>query len=736
MRFVCKNSTCPAPATKKGKEYPAFMECPFCDIPLEEVLNFSDEETNLISNLPYVIAYPLRRAIAETHAWTRINLLKDTFLNYLKYLGLLSASEFFNSPFRDRNMVTLFQRTLAEPSFGSWNQYIRETLNYFRERNHFLFCADLPVYYEMVETGKKRKLYRGEIQYIDSNGDVQLKKQEATAIGMLINFRNRYLGHGLTLDENASKKLWNEYFPIFRELLLEMTFTEQYPMFKHEHGESYLLKSAELQQVEKGSQLPARVWIENPCGESMDILPFFVVPGEVSLGKETKEQLLAYESYTGKTVKFFSPEGTEKQTSGKILDRLNLLLREKLKEEPYTPENFGRAQFMARVEVENKFMLDTLIAEKKLIPGIYVHREEMEIKLREWIGARANIFFIAAEAGSGKTNLLAEIQRQYSALDLPCILIRAGRMEKPTLRKQLAHVLNISEQIELKNYTAVSGTQEAPTFLLLDGLNEAYNAEAIWAEVLELCTIFTPGSLKFVITNRANSKADNQCYFLDAEHEKFIYGEKKEQEDGLTAYAYWFSPLNMVEMKNVWDSYVQADKSRYKPRFTFDDLATFDRGLYQQISNPLVLRLFLETYHGKALPQKAGNYMNIWQDWLATFSLDEQNFFTFLADAIWEQGENELLLDDLLKDEKLRPYFNTDLLNAPYPRLKNNGWISRYTKDLNACVSFTVEGALLYLLGARLKKLKPHLDLAATKQLLKNGSKLHRSAVESLLCLN
>ena len=64
--------------------------------------------------------------------------------------------------------------------------------------------------------------------------------------------------------------------------------------------------------------------IQNKEGESFDILPFFIVPGEVSLAKDDKEQVLTYESYTGKTIKFFSPEGTEKQTSGKVLDRLNL----------------------------------------------------------------------------------------------------------------------------------------------------------------------------------------------------------------------------------------------------------------------------------------------------------------------------------------------------------------------------------------------------------------------------
>jgi len=264
-----------------------------------------------------------------------------------------------------------------------------------------------------------------------------LKKQEATAIGMLINFRNRFLGHGLTLDESDAVNLWEIYFPIFRELLSQMKFSEAYHMFKCEHGETYLLKSAEISLVERGSQNSASVWIENPQGISMDILPFFVVPGEVSIGKEDKEQLLTYESYTGKTIKFFSPEGTEKQTTGKILEKLNLLLRDKQKETPFSPEDFTKDEFFKRIEEENKLLLDTLISEKKIIPGIYQHREEMEIKLREWIGARASVFFIVAEAGSGKTNLLVEMQRQYTERQLPSLLI-------PRIRKVCVYCRNTS----------------------------------------------------------------------------------------------------------------------------------------------------------------------------------------------------------------------------------------------------------------------------------------------------
>jgi tetratricopeptide (TPR) repeat protein len=727
--FKCKTPTCAI--SKADFRADMAMPCPVCQTMLtaESILN--EEHLELLQNLPYVIAYPLQKTLEEKHAWTKINLFKDTFLNYLKYLGLLTASEFFNSPFKDKRMVALFQQSLAEPSFGTWNQYIRETLAFLKEKEHSFFIPELPEYYEKVQTGKKRKLYKGEIEFIDGNGDVQIKKQEATAIEMLINFRNRYLGHGLTLDAATAEKRWEEYSPIFFEILRELKFTVDYKMYKYENDETFLLQSAQIVQKENNRK-SNQVWLESPTGEVMDILPFYVVPGELTIRKEDKEQILAYESYTGKSIKFFSPEGTEKQTSGRILEKLNLLLRDKQKEKAFSSEEFTKEIFLSRVAEENKLILDTLIAEKKVIPGVYVHREDMEIKLRSWIGARANIFVIAAEAGSGKTNLLVEMQKQYSERELPTLLIRAGRMEKKTLREQLAYLLNLEPEKNFFDYKNIAGTQAAPTILLIDGLNEAKESESIWKEILNLCKEFSGGRLKFIITSRANSKADFNRYTIKKDESQLIYGANDHQEFELSANVHWLTALNMVEMKSAWENYSLKEINKYKPLFLFDDLATFDREIYNQISNPLVMRLFLEIYHNKSLPKKGNKHLNVWEDWLATFQEDEREFFRLIANAIWEKGENELLLDNLLADETLKPFLTDDRINSAYQRLKNNGWISRYVNDLNLCLAITVEGALYFLIGEILYYRSHKLTIDEIKT-IKIQKKLYSSGLQSYL---
>lgn len=736
MTYICSTANCAIALS--NATFPVVINCPVCQNPLvanNDSTELTKEDIALINSLPYVIAYPLKQTLLEKHPWTKINLLKDTFLNYLKYIALLSASEFFNSEIKDKGMVALFHKNLMETAFGKWNNFIRECLLFLKQQNHNFFYPELLAYYEFVETGNKAKKYKGEIEYQDENGDTQYIVQTSiTSIGMLINFRNRYLGHGLTLDADKSEKLWNEYFPIFRYLLEQMSFTREYPMLKREEGETYELQTSEIKKIDSNTISITNIWIQNKEGAVFEILPFFIVPGEVSLAKEDKEQLLTYESYTGKTIKFFSPEGTEKQTSGKILEKLNLLLREKQKEIPFTPETFTKEEFLKRIAEENKLLLENLIAEKKIISGVYQHREEIEIKLREWIGARANIFFIAAEAGSGKTNLLVEIQSQYAERGLPSLLIRAGRMEKKTLKEQIAYLVNINQELGLVNYTSIAGTQAQPTFILIDGLNEANNAEEIWQEILDISKVFEPGSLKFIITNRANTKADLERYEISENDQAFLYGENKENEKGLGAYSFWLTALDMQEMKGAWNSYATKNKAIYKPLFTFDDIAIFDRGLYNQINNPLILRLFLELYNGKSLPKKGAKHLHIWHDWLKAFSQEEQKFLKLLADEIWVKGENELLLDDLLKHEILKPYFTTDIINSPYLRLQNKGWISRYIKGLNAYIGITVEGALLYLLGVKLQQQVPAIDIAAVKAILSGGNKLLKSAIESFLC--
>jgi tetratricopeptide (TPR) repeat protein len=731
MPYTCSTPTCAIALSKAA--FPVAMNCPVCAQPLVAATPaapmLDEADRALVDSLPYMIAQPLQRTLLEPDPWKRINLLKDTLLNYLKYLGLVTASEFFHSPFRDRGMVALFHQNLTETAFGKWNHYIRESIKYLNTQGHAWFCPDLPRYYEQVETGRKAPRHRGEIEYIDAHGDVQLKHQEATAIGMLINFRNRYLGHGLTLDNAESERLWAMYFPLFRQLLTGLDFTCHYPLLARENGQVHVLHSAAISTAGEAPAEADSIWMQDRNGQRLPVLPFFIVPGEVALGADRGARMLSYESFTGRTIKFFSPEGIERQTAGRVLERLHLLLREKEKEQPLPPEQFTRAALEQRFAEENKLLRDTLVQERKLIPGVYQSREDMEVELRSWTGAHASIFFLAAEAGSGKTNLLAEMQRQYTERGHPALLLRAGRMDRPTLWEQLAYLLNLDPALGPDAYPALAGTQDRPVFILVDGLNEAGQAAARWQELKQLATRMAPGALKWVVSVRANSKADLQPYALEDSEQELLYGARKDGEDGEAAQVHWLRPLDMAGMKGAWAHYAAADKARYAPRFGFDDLAAYDRSLYEQLGNPLVLRLFLEIYHGRPLPKKGR--IHIWNERIAALGEGERTLLQALAAAVWARGSNALPLDELLQDEALRPALTSDRVDAPYARLTHQGWLSRHVRDHQVELGFTVEAALFVLMAGHLAQQPPApADMLAH---FAAGNPLRTAALEQFL---
>ena len=727
--IFCKTPNCamaktPLPIELEGKP------CPLCQNTLEVVEKISEEEKQLIASLPYLIAYPLENTLLEEHPWTKVNLLKDTLLNYLKFLGLLAASEFFNSPFKDKNIISSFYKNLAHPSFGSWNAFTRETIQFLKENKHDFFCPELHDYYEKIETGKKRKLYNGEIEIIDARGEIEITKQQATGIGMLINFRNRYLGHGLTLDAKASEKLWDQYYPIFKELLEKLQWCKDYVFYKNEGKNTWKLLGSKIKQVEV-SKAEDNVWIQNKDGEKINLVPFFIIPGEVALD-DTDTKMLTYESFTGKSIKFFSPEGIDKTTSGRVLESLNLIIKNKQEETPFSPEQFTKEILLDRIEKENQFVLQTLIDERKVINGIYQNREDVEVKLRSWIGSIASVFFIAAEAGSGKTNLLVEIQRQYKARELSTLLIRASRMAKKTLKQEICYLLNIDENKALSDYQGITWTQSEPVFILIDGINESAEEQTIWKEIKELSQEFKSGALKFVVTCRVNSKEDLDRFKIDIRDKDILYTENQDEITVLSDAVTWLTPFNMVELENTWNSYTTKNKKFTKPQFKFKDIGDYDRGFYEKIKNPLILRIFLETYHNKPLPKKGKRKLNIWKDWLDTFKKEEITLLKLLATEIWEQDKNELELEALLNNDEIEAYITDTKVNAPYNRLVTMGWLSRYNNSNTVFISITVEGLLFYLLGEYLATEKK-VTVELIEQYIDEKSVVKKSTVESYL---
>lgn len=557
------------------------------------------EDQKIIDTYPYFLAHPYHRALTETEPFKRIHLLKETFLNYLKYLGLVTASEYFSSDLKVKDINRNFKQFLFRPQFGFWNAFMRETLKALKENKHQWFVKELPAYYRKIESEKKAKKYN-----------------DHTGIGALINFRNHYLGHGMVPAREKCEALWVENFAILKELLLDMEFCKNYSIVSKDRNITLRLMGNEITQVNLKTKLQSNVAMLNAKNEQISVVPFFVLPGEYFI-KEVSEnaKLMVYEQNTGKRMVFFSPESISGETSGNVLEQLNKMIGEKDREEPITNNQLSKEKFQELIKENNKDFVGGLIKERKVIPAIYQERQDAEIALRSWVGALAGLFFVSAEAGSGKTNLLVEMNRQYNERGIDTLLLRGNRFAGDKLWEEIQFRLNLAKDVNLSKSKAFGYTQENPFIILIDGCNEHPNAEQLFDDILEFLNIHKGGHIKLVLSWRVNTKSELPS--VKPEFESLIYvdgSDSSDEKNSIAKACHWLKPLNKKEVEGAWEMYTsnKKDKARRKPNFTLEELTYKDRSLADQLDNPLLMRLFLELYNGKGLPKSRGGFTSIW----------------------------------------------------------------------------------------------------------------------------
>jgi hypothetical protein len=565
---------------------------------ITNTINWDETDSKIIETYPYFLAHPYKRALQEEDNFKRLHLLKEVFLNYLKYLGLLTASEYFNCDLKIGDINRAFKNFLYRPQFGHWNAFMRSAIQALNEHGHEWFVKELPGYYDEVETTPYA--IHGE-----------------TSISKLINFRNHYLGHSTVPSEQKCVSLWQENFNIMKALLVKLDFCKNYTIVSSDKTISWRLMGDEITQVNLRQKLKSNVAMLNSDNQELSIVPFFILPGEYFIKEiSDRAKLMVYEQNTGSRIVFFSPESVHGETNNEIvLEQLNLMIREKEKQEPISMKDLDEASWKAVLKENNEVTVQSLLSEKKVIKGIYQERQDAEVALRSWVGARAGLFFLAAEAGSGKTNLLVEMNRQYTERGLDTILLRGNRFRTSNIWEELCYRLNLTPESSLEDASFVNYEQENPLMILIDGANENSNSKALFESIIQFLDQHKGGQIKIVLSWRVNTKSE--LPHADEKYESIIYSDAKEgnrEENVIARSCHWLKPLNKVEVEGAWNKYVsdKQDKIRRKPNFSYEELTYHDRSLSDQLDNPLLLRLFLELNNGKGLPKSRGGFISIW----------------------------------------------------------------------------------------------------------------------------
>lgn len=711
--FNCPNQSCAI--HQKEKEFPALMDCPLCDTPLVTTVSFSENEQAVIDRYPYVIAYPFNRMLEEPNGRNKLELLAYTFLNGLKYLGLIVASEYFHSTLKSQKINEHFRNNLFQPSFGNWNAFLRETTNYLQEQQVALIFPEFVAAYQASETVKNCKKYKTESPYTNDDGQIAWKKSEGTAIGTLINFRNRYLGHGVPLSKEEYQNLYKEIYPVFTDFLSMLSFTQDFPLMKCDRLETWLLMGKEVMKFEgitsSTRNQEGNVQIQNTDGRKLTLLPFYVMPRHFTAGTDEKAQVLVYEQNTGQRVVFYSPESIKAEASGEILERIKLLLELKEQEELYTADNFNRELLQKRFDNHNEKTLTGLKKEKKIIDGIYQPRHEAEAELSGWFAAMSGLFLMAAEAGSGKTNVLAHMLGRYQTIGMDTLLIRANRANDVRLEEELKSILNIEADYDLADFISKEYTVESPLMLLIDGGNEHSNPAEFLASIIQFLEKSSIGCLKIVLSWRVSLLTDLPA--IDINNMELVFpAAKNESNNILVQNAYLLKSLNKIELEGAWTFYQNHVSKVYKPSFSFNHLLALDPLLVEELSNPLLLRLFMELYHGKPLPNASKGFVNIWEKWWTEIKKNrlEADYLLALAAYLMEKSTLQVALDELFDKPELSAAVKNIQIDSPHQQLIRKGVLSQYFHEGVLQVSFTMEASFYYVVS-RLINEKDIVDL-------------------------
>jgi hypothetical protein len=583
-----------------GIGLPTAQLCPSCRRPLavDEARMMDEHDALIVREYPYVLALPYQRAILEQDVYRKLHLLAESFLNLLKYLGLLVASEYFYSGHKHKGINANFRELLFRPQMGYWNRFIRESIEQLDGIGHAWFMPELPEYYRTIE-----------------NSLFARDPHTPTPIGKLIELRNRHLGHGMVPADDLCEELWQTHALLLKELLLKLDFCRRYTMVSYDKLQMWRLMGTEIVPLPgRGpTREQARVQLVNTTGDAMNLVPFFVLPGEYFReGTSSRARLMIYEQNTGKRIVFFSPESVVDETSGGALRCLQEMLMAKEREAPLTVSTLSSAGLVGNIARRNAEVRRGLSNERKVLDGVYQARAEAEAALQAWVGAPSSLFFVAAEAGSGKTNLLVEMSRQYSDLGLDSLLVRANRMASDDLGVEFRRQLNLEDGFSLEDSDAFRKySQEHPLLILIDGGNEHPQPSEFLRSVMRFLAEYHGGRIKCVITWRANSKGELPV--VEKCHEPLVFADNLDAGDAniIARYCHWLKPLNRIELEGAWVAHAAAMPKTHKPLFTPDELGQEDPTLLGQLQNPLILRIFLGLFHGKRLPKQSG-FINIW----------------------------------------------------------------------------------------------------------------------------
>ena len=715
----CKN--CQSELTRGKKGY----ICEECDsrYSFEEIEseNTLDWEKEVLETYPTMIAIPFREMLRADDPTAKIKLLVDTYTNVSKLLSLVVLTDYLHSSLKSSEINDKVDK-LAHPLISYWNWFLSVSLPILKKEGIVLSIPEIDTYYNSVEAKipEKEKIIQKK-GYYDAEGDYVENEGRLGLFSALVSYRNSF-AHGFNPPAEMAKESFSYYSPILEKILKGLSFLKDYGFYANREGSAVLLKGTDPKPTGESTQSydPFRVsiFLKSREGKTTPLSPLFIT-GQIAIKNATEAQLgkshhFVYENNSGKRIFYVSPDGLPLETNVTIEYWQKLLASKEKILSPISHENFTLQEVNNRITSHSKLELNELYLQKKLLPGIYLKRRMAEAKIKSFFVSPFPVAFVAARGGAGKSNLLGKFVEETIDTD-PLLLLKAGDLEEDSIEETLQKLLGLE-----KDFFQKTLPESFVLRIFLDGLNERKKADTYFLELIEFVKQH-PKHFKLLVSYRQDIGGSLPEIPESIKiHEIFYPGgsESSEKKEGLEKIFIELDALNKLELKELWELYTN-DKKNYLPKFTLEDLEKQNRNFLEELKNPLTLKIFCSTFHGKSLP-KSITRSTLWKLYLEKLETNRKGskkLLLELAKYFQENRSHHADYDSLLSHPILGEEFRKTQIDSVWVGLNKEGVLFRKKEESGFSIKISIEPLLDYLTGEVFISAK--LDLNAIQDLQK-----------------
>ncbi|MEI8078460.1 MAG: tetratricopeptide repeat protein, partial [bacterium] len=751
MNYQCSNTLCSMSSAvlPEASAIGMGMKCPVCQAGLVSVRGaeptpgaVTDAWTaRVIATYPILIAQPLAVLASKRDVEAQAKTLVDVFTNALKYLALVVETEYLYSPYQSEVVNRILDDDLERPLVSAWNKLLREALPFLAQAGHKPFIPELKPFYDNVEAGKPRVRIPGK-GYYDDDGHFVPTESKLGLITALISYRNNF-AHGLNQPEVDARSDFEFYHDLLRQMLEGMSWCVRYPLFKRENGRWINLMGehpVEADSAPKNVPPDVTLVLGSPESErNLSLIPFLIVPRDFIADAAAGEDVLMYDQTTRKRILYVSPRGHQRETKGTIEHWRKLIESKCIKLSVLTTATLNADELAARFD-----RVTREITQRKgnLVAGAYLSRPAPELELRIWPGTSYPLAALGASAGAGKTCLLEHMVATWSTAGHEVLLITCGRIEHRDFMGLLRDRLALADEVDLRTLSGTLWKSGRRWVVVLDGLNEHPHREQFLASVIASARELGSAGLRIVFSFRTEvmdwlkvTDADRRLFVVPSSADKADL-EVPGKEVGVPHIP--VVPLDMVERAAMWRLYAKCEPDRYKPAFGFNDMVAESRELAGFLSNPLLLRLFLQVYHNRAIPGHLSRsaFMAEYLKSIFTESGDKGQFLLELGRVFWARKVVRLTVDELFDVPALADAVRSSDVNSPYRKLTSArcAVLVEWREGDDRHVMFAAEAVMEALLGAVLGESNPGAaELAAMLADHSDYPPARRAITEALL---